>query len=199
MWNRYLSQRWTAKAQTSLCSLVTAFAVCWDLAPLDACQSMHVWRIINWTVWVPFLMIWFIWLISCLMTKSAKWLRPGKTQISLGIHPVWSVLAVLSVGSLWPKLSSCGQRRLIRLIQVFAGFVMRRLIWLIWIIPCHQTCLHGADMCMLRPCSVSCCPVKHDKVQTQVFLKYKPHDEKTRFWTCTARKDKLIGTATEAS
>ena len=78
----------------------------------------------------------------------------------------------------------------------FVGFVMRRLIW---IIPCHQTCLHGADMCMLRPCSVSCCPVKHDKVQTQVFLKYKPHDEKTCFWTCTARKDKLIGTATEAS
>ena len=38
--------------------------------------------------------------------------RPAKTQISLGIRPVWSVFAVRSVGSLGPELSSCGQRRL---------------------------------------------------------------------------------------
>ena len=39
-------------------------------------------------------------------------LRPPKTQISLGIHPVWSVFAVRSVGSQGPKASLCGQRRL---------------------------------------------------------------------------------------
>ena len=33
--------------------------------------------------------------MSCLMTKQTKWpLRPVKTQISLGIGPVWSVFAV---------------------------------------------------------------------------------------------------------
>ena len=33
--------------------------------------------------------------LSCLMTKPTKWhVRPAKTQISLGIHPVWSVFAV---------------------------------------------------------------------------------------------------------
>ena len=40
---------------------------------------------------------------------------PAKTQISLGIRPVWSVFAVRSMGSQGPKLSSCAQRRLIRL------------------------------------------------------------------------------------
>ena len=53
--------------------------------------------------------------VSRLMTKLTKWhVRPAKTQISLGIRPVWSVFA--------------------RLIWVFAGrtchfvgFVMRRL------------------------------------------------------------------------
>ena len=39
-------------------------------------------------------------------------LRPAKTQISLGICPVWSVFTVRSVGSQEPKVSSCGQRRL---------------------------------------------------------------------------------------
>ena len=38
--------------------------------------------------------------LSCLMTKSTKWsVLPAKTQISLGICPVWSVFAVRSVGS----------------------------------------------------------------------------------------------------
>ena len=38
--------------------------------------------------------------------------RPAKTQISLGVRPVWSVFAVCSLGSYRPMLSSCGQRRL---------------------------------------------------------------------------------------
>ena len=33
--------------------------------------------------------------LSCLTTKRTKWpVCPAKTQISLGIHPVWSVFAV---------------------------------------------------------------------------------------------------------
>ena len=36
----------------------------------------------------------------CLVTKPTKWsVRPVKTQISLGICPVWSVFAVHSMGS----------------------------------------------------------------------------------------------------
>ena len=35
--------------------------------------------------------------MSRLMTKPTKWLRPAKTQISLGICPVWSVFAVHSM------------------------------------------------------------------------------------------------------
>ena len=32
-----------------------------------------------------------MWKLSCLMTKPTKWsVHPVKTQISLGIHPVWS-------------------------------------------------------------------------------------------------------------
>ena len=75
------------------------------------------------------------------MTKTDKvTVRPAKTQISLGIRPVWSVFAVRSVGSLGPKLSSCGQRRLwsdwadaqadlsLRWAHThFVGFVMSRL------------------------------------------------------------------------
>ena len=49
-------------------------------------------------------------------TEPTKWpVHPAKTRISLGIHPIWSVFAVRSVGSLGPMVSSCGQRRLFRL------------------------------------------------------------------------------------
>ena len=46
------------------------------------------------------------------MTTPTKWpVRPAKTQISLGIYPVWSVFTVCSMDSQEPKASSCGQRR----------------------------------------------------------------------------------------
>ena len=38
-------------------------------------------------------------------------IRPAKTQISLGIRPVWSVFTARSMGSYGPNVSSCGQRR----------------------------------------------------------------------------------------
>ena len=50
------------------------------------------------------------------MAKPTKWrMPPAKTQISLGIRPVWSVFAVHSMDSWRPSVSSCGQRRLIKL------------------------------------------------------------------------------------
>ena len=60
---------------------------------------------------VGFVMSWLKWLeqgnkgnLSHLITKPTKWLRPAKTQISLGIRRVWSaqsdqVFAVRPVGS----------------------------------------------------------------------------------------------------
>ena len=81
--------------------------------------------------------------LSRLMTKPSKWhVRPVKTQISLGIRPVWSVSSL----SAWRKLGSLATHwvhsedsdqtgQMPRLIWVFAGrtdhfvgFVMRRLI-----------------------------------------------------------------------
>ena len=68
--------------------------------------------------------------------------RPAKTQISLGMRPVWSVFAVRLMGSSGSKVSSCGQWRLwsdwtdaqadlsFRWAHShFVGFVMSRLIW----------------------------------------------------------------------
>ena len=78
------------------------------------------------------------------MTKTTKWsVCPAKTQISLGIRPVWSessLSAWRNTGSLathWAHSEDSDQTgRMPRLIWVFAGrtnhfvgFVMRRLIY----------------------------------------------------------------------
>ena len=81
---------------------------------------------------------------SCLMTKPTKrQVRPAKTQISLGIRPVWSESSL----STWRKLRSLATHwthsedsdqtgRMPRLIRVFSGltyfvgFVMSQLIHL---------------------------------------------------------------------
>ena len=80
--------------------------------------------------------------MSRLMTKPAKWhVCPAKTQISLGIRPVWSVSSLSawrnhgSLASLRAHSEDSGQiGRMPRLIWVFVGctchfvgFVMRRL------------------------------------------------------------------------
>ena len=91
-----------------------------------------------------------------LMTKPTKLhVRPAKTQINLGIRPVWSESSL----STWGKLKSLAIIRvhgeasdrtgwMSRLIWVFAGckgqfvgFVMRRLI-LLWL-----TCFNNTDFC----------------------------------------------------
>ena len=81
--------------------------------------------------------------LSCLISKLTKWhVCPVKTQISLGLHPVWpesSQSAWRKLGSLatqWVQSKDSDQTGLMpRLIWVFAGhtchfvgFVMRRLI-----------------------------------------------------------------------
>ena len=94
--------------------------------------------------------------LSRLMTKPTKWhVRPAKTQISLGIRPVWSessLSAWRNLGSLatyWAHSEDSDQTgRMPRLIWVvagrtclFIGFVMRRLIsdWLVgWLIQVYR-------------------------------------------------------------
>ena len=56
------------------------------------------------------------WNLSPLMTKPTKWhVRPVKTQISLGICPVWSVFAVRMKKAWVLSYPLRAQRRLIRL------------------------------------------------------------------------------------
>ena len=74
--------------------------------------------------------------MSRLITKLTKWhVRPAKTQISLGIRPVWSESSL----SAWRKLGSLATRwahsedsdqtgRMPRLIWVFAGFTIILLV-----------------------------------------------------------------------
>ena len=57
-----------------------------------------------------------IWRKSHSMTKPTKWpMRPAKTQIRLGIHPLWSVFAVRIKKSWDFSYSMSGQQRLFRL------------------------------------------------------------------------------------
>ena len=82
--------------------------------------------------------------VSRIMTKPAKWhVRPAKTQISLGIHPVWSE----SLLSAWRKLGSLATHwvhskdsdqtePMLRLIWVFAGRTVILLV-LSW----HSSCM----------------------------------------------------------
>ena len=78
--------------------------------------------------------------LSRLMTKPTKWLHPAKTQISLGIRPVWSVFAVRMKKAWVLSYPVSAQRRLwsdwanaradlsLRWAHShFVGFVMRRL------------------------------------------------------------------------
>ena len=73
--------------------------VCWSFLKIDICTNCTLF----WSTFEP----------RHEKKKRKKMsVRPAKTQISLGIRPVWSVFAVRSVGSYGPRVSSCGQRRL---------------------------------------------------------------------------------------
>ena len=59
-----------------------------------------------------------IFILSRLITKPTKWhVRPAKTQISLGIRPVWSVFTVRMKKVWFLSYPLSAQRRLIRLGQ----------------------------------------------------------------------------------
>ena len=73
-----------------------------------------------------------IWTVSWQNQQNGMCTQQSrKDPIRLGIHPVWSVFAVRSMGSQGPKLSYCGQRRLWSESSLgarhFVGFVMSRL------------------------------------------------------------------------
>ena len=77
---------------------------------------------------IGFAMSWHNNDLSCLMTKPSKWLHPAKTQISLGISPVWSgssLYAWRKFGSLathWVHSENSDETgSMPRLIWVFAG------------------------------------------------------------------------------
>ena len=77
--------------------------------------------------------------MSHLMIKPTKWhVRPAKTQISLGIRPVWSEASLSAWRSyplsaqrrLWPDWADAQADLSLRWAHShFVGFVMRRLKW----------------------------------------------------------------------
>ena len=81
------------------------------------------------SIMITWLLCWTSNKMSRLMTKPTKWhVRPAKTQVSLGIRPVWSESSL----SAWRKLGSLATHwahsedsdqtgRMPRLIWVFAG------------------------------------------------------------------------------
>ena len=104
-------------------------------------------------MWSPYTKV-VKWDLSRLMSKPTKWfVRPAKTQISLGIRPVWAESSL----SAWRKLGSLATywaqaKTLIRLggwpadlslrwaHSHFVGFVMRRLI-------CCRSSSNNSDIC----------------------------------------------------
>ena len=82
-------------------SCVSWLGACWSgWQNLQVCQTYCLANVI--TLWSSLLTI-PEHDMSCVMTKPTKWhVRPAKTQISLGIHPVWSESSL----SAWRKLGS---------------------------------------------------------------------------------------------
>ena len=118
----------------------------------------------------PQLLGWRLKLMSSRTTKPTKWhVRTGKTQISLGIHPVWSASSL----SAWRNLGSLATHKahrkdsdqtgqMPRLIRIFAGrkghfvgFVVQRLICVLrdfmtfYPIPSHWRCRIFNRLCLL--------------------------------------------------
>ena len=71
--------------------------------------------------------------ISRLMTKQTKWpLRPAKTQISLGIRPVWSDSSQSAWRNIWfsaTHWAHCEDSDRTGRTDHFVGFVMKRVIF----------------------------------------------------------------------
>ena len=93
------------------------------------------------------------------MTKPTKWhMRRAKTQISLGIRPVWSESSL----SAWRKLGSLATKwahsedsdQTVRMSlrwahNHFVGFVMLRLIW--WCARSHMSAIAFPDLISATP------------------------------------------------
>ena len=89
---------------------------------------VHLWRL-NYMEEIKRFYGRYSWYLSHLMTKPTKWhVHPAKTQISLGIRPVWSEALLfawrklVSLGTHWAHSEDSDQTdRMLRLIWVFAG------------------------------------------------------------------------------
>ena len=128
VWHWHIGLRW---------AIVALWATC--LSHLWHCfrHIMMVWYALWVVVWnvmqiqehVCMLWHFILSLMSCSMAKPTKWhVRPAKTQISLGIRPVWSessLSAWRNIGSSathWAHSKDADQTgRMPRLIWVFAG------------------------------------------------------------------------------
>ena len=112
-------------------SMLFAYGINWlshDMANIYHIQRSWQSRNIQWISYILSVGISYC-IIEPLMTKPAKWhVRPAKTQISLGICPIWSESSL----SAWRKLGSLATHwahsedtdqtgRIPRLICVFAG------------------------------------------------------------------------------
>ena len=105
--------------------------------------------------------------MSCLMTKLTKLhVRPAKTQVSLGIRPVWSESSLCAQ---WvakdPSFPSCGQRRL----------------WSDWADARADLSLHWAHMpfcwfchavvqILFAWCNIMCYPAKCSIIKSATFV-----------------------------
>ena len=108
-------------------------------------------------------------------TKPAKRpVRPAKTQISLCIHPAWSVFAVRSVSSFGPRFLHVDSEDtdqtvwMSRLIWVFAGrtgylegFVARR--------PISEISYHAFEQIVAASTSTACCTCIYCECRWQMY------------------------------
>ena len=120
------------------------------------------------------------YLCEVLRPSQQKWsVRPAKALISLGIHPVWSVFAVCSVGSQGSSVSSRGQQRLIRL----SGFSLGAQVILLVLLcsgwnkvfvsrTSNRICLNYNSPYFLSYCSDTKAIPSWSQIELELFLKH---------------------------
>ena len=117
----------------------------WNWHQSDNWQNQWLRTFCQWQndAWSELFISWYLTHLSRRTTKQTKWhVRPAKTQLNLGIHPVWSESSLCAqrlaedLSFLYGDSEDSDQTgRMPKLIWVFAGrtchsagFVMRRLI-----------------------------------------------------------------------
>ena len=154
----YQSLRWAHRSFCWFCHMVAQLYACHLFSPEEPCWTKKLHTLLKFNC--------YMWHLSRLMAKPTKWhVHQAKTQISLGIRPVWSESSL----SAWRKLGSLATHsvhcedpdqtgQMPRLIWVsaqsdqslrwahshFICFVMRQLIlWLTSWVNMVNVCLTG--------------------------------------------------------